>query len=693
MARTSTTSTNSFITISSTSSDLSLQKPLSNSLRTISLSPNPSSSSSSAPTSQSNQIRSQLNPSTSVSRLSEPTSSHSNNPTKRIKVGARASIACETCRRRKARCSGEYPFCSFCATRNLRCDYDGQRLSTSLISHDGRRLRLILSCVCFLLFYKLSSSSSSSSSSSFRSLPPQEIINDVIDTFITHFSDEGLFTFFNRHSLSYSLEMHQTNPELLLVIISLAGRFCDSLKALHGGNSYTTCNLYASQALNILRSDPDQISLARVQAYLMLGFYDCAEQQEKRGWMSIGMAIRMAQLMRLANLDDDEDQPSAYPTQQPTDSGHQLQNLETALPLGANHQSIISSDLTNSQTNNQQEIEMDIRRRTFWSCFLIERLFSDGKDRPVMISCDQDDINTHFPDPEYGFSTGRRPNLGALTTSPTPPWVRTSQSNGTTTNCDQETDLFGQTMRIADLWNKVLKYISRGGRNHDRRCPWLPDSSFSRLDEQLSEWETRLPSHLQSTESNLVAYSIIGQGKSYGLMHLLYFSSLLYLHRDYIPFLPPLNYNPKDGPIDGQPLWHPAGNFAPPNPDWWKTSTEICFRSANAITDMITNLRYRGASLTNPFAGFSILTAGTMHIHQWFWPGSFSIVKNAREYLSVDTRILNNLKKTWSISHQWCKVLNTQYALNSLIKDNDSSTTVVTQPLNLIRASLMKIIN
>ncbi|CAH7683326.1 hypothetical protein PPACK8108_LOCUS16783 [Phakopsora pachyrhizi] len=108
---------------------------------------------------------------------------------------------------------------------------------------------------------------------------------------------------------------------------------------------------------------------------------------------------------------------------------------------------------------------------------------------------------------------------------------------------------------------------------------------------------------------------------------------------------------------------------------------------------MITNLRYRGASLTNPFAGFSILTAGTMHIHQWFWPGSFSIVKNAREYLSVDTRILNNLKKTWSISHQWCKVLNTQYALNSLIKDNDSSTTVVTQPLNLIRASLMKIIN
>lgn len=98
-------------------------------------------------------------------------------------------------------------------------------------------------------------------------------------------------------------------------------------------------------------------------------------------------------------------------------------------------------------------------------------------------------------------------------------------------------------MRIVELWRKVLTYVGEGGRNKDRRCPWLSASTFGRLDEKLSTWESSLPTHLQYSESNLVAHAIIGQGKLYGLLHILYFTSLLYLHRDYIPFLPELDYN------------------------------------------------------------------------------------------------------------------------------------------------------
>jgi hypothetical protein len=43
----------------------------------------------------------------------------------KVKVGARASIACITCRKRKVRCSGEWPSCVFCATRSLSCVYEG----------------------------------------------------------------------------------------------------------------------------------------------------------------------------------------------------------------------------------------------------------------------------------------------------------------------------------------------------------------------------------------------------------------------------------------------------------------------------------------------------------------------------------------------------------------------------------------
>ncbi|KAG0145830.1 hypothetical protein CROQUDRAFT_45306 [Cronartium quercuum f. sp. fusiforme G11] len=590
-----------------------------------------------------------------------PTSILNNNHPnpKRIKIGARASIACETCRRRKVRCSGEYPICTFCASRSLRCDYDGHPDLAKPLSSTP------------LSTFSPTPSVFSPASTSYQnnpplSLPSREIQRDAINTFFSHFADESLLTFFHRPTLTRQLDTDTIDPEILLSILTLAGRFCDSLKALHG-NFQQTCNFYASQAHSIIRANPDIITLSRLQVHLMLGLHDCTEHEEKRGWMHIGIAIRMAQLLKLCQLDDD------------LDENHHLQ------------QHIKEIDV----------IDLEIRRRTFWNCFLIERLFSDGKERPINLKVSDNDLIDQenfefmikFPCPDNEFIIGRLVSTAKFNAKPLPPWGPIPKNNVIE---HEEADLFGQTMRIAEIWSKVLSYVSRGGRNKDRRCPWLIDSSFGKLDEQLSDWDSKLPNHLQYSESNLVAHSMIGQGKTYGLMHLLYFTSLLYLHRDYIPFLPPLDYHPRNGPIDGEPLWHPNTHNnqrpEPPNPEWWKTSAETCFRSANAITDMVINLSHHACALTNPFAGFAVLTAGTMHIHLWFRPNHAPFIKNVGEYLASDTRILNDLKQTWSISHQWCQALNADYAINSFIQENDN-TTVLTTPIHSVRAGLMKIIN
>lgn len=583
---------------------------------------------------------------------------------KRVKVGARASIACETCRRRKVRCSGQYPICNFCASRSLKCDYDGH---PDLIKPTPNS-----PSTSFTTSISTPSTSSNLNSSipnlNPLDLPDPEIQRLAVNAFFTHFSDESIFTFIHRPTLIRQLDTQTIDHEILLCILTLAGRFCDPLKALHAHDFQQTCHFYSTQLLNLIRSNPDVISLTRVQVHLMLGLHHCTQYQEQTGWMHIGTAVRMAQLLHLAHLDDEE-------------------------PLISTPLTTRSRITTQQRTQHEQTlIDLDIKRRTFWACVLLERLFGDGKDRPAVISLRDGDLTTRFPCPDNEFIIGKHVTTARFSTKPLPVWAPDSHKRGIE---NEEADLFGQTMRIAELWSLVIGYVGKGGRHNDRRCPWLPESSFGRLDEQLSEWDLNLPSHLRYSESNLVAHCMIGQGKAYGLMHLLYFTSLLYLHRDYIPFLPPLDYNPRNGPIDGESLWHPNQSgveIVPPNPDWWKTSADTCFRSANAVTDMLINLSRHASRLTNPFAGYAILTAGTMHIHLWFWPLHAPYVKNVGEYLASDTKILNELKQTWSISQQWCQALNTHYALNSFIHDKDSAT-VMAPPLHLVRAGLMKIIN
>lgn len=46
----------------------------------------------------------------------------------------------------------------------------------------------------------------------------------------------------------------------------------------------------------------NEITLLRVQCLLILGLYECTEGKENQGWLKIGYAIRMVQVLRLGEL-------------------------------------------------------------------------------------------------------------------------------------------------------------------------------------------------------------------------------------------------------------------------------------------------------------------------------------------------------------------------------------------------------
>lgn len=384
----------------------------------------------------------------------------------------------------------------------------------------------------------------------------------------------------------------------------MACRFCPTLKAQRGGAAAVS-SFYGDQALALIRRTPDDISLSRLHSHLFLGLNDLTSSGDRtsRGWMHIGQSLRMAQLLRLGYLDEEdpgrwEVEKRPLPTSRASDSA-------ATTPTGGVPAANTAASSSNANAMGPpppplptaQILDLEIKRRTWWSCYLLERLFCDGRALPALLRAS--DVTTRFPCADSDFVVGRR-GASARFGGPAPPWgpisiggvtideagespsassnsgdpsgassrpryastyARTSSSHQQDSS-EPDADLYGQMMRVADLWAQVKAYISKGGRRRDRRAPWVKGSSFWYLDKKLNEWDESLPAHLQYSEATLTAHSMIGQGKLYGLvrdphifslntktltglvqMHIMYFIALLYLHRDYIPFIPPRDYD------------------------------------------------------------------------------------------------------------------------------------------------------
>lgn len=359
------------------------------------------------------------------------------------------------------------------------------------------------------------------------------------------------FSFLHRPTLIDQATSTQLPRELLYSLLAFASRHCLPLRDFYYESfpdKYTDVapsEHYAALAAQLLQHPPPplaakpgsaeleaDISLVRCQCFLILGLYECTEGAENRGWMKIGTAIRMAQVLRLGFEDEEE------------------------VAAGA-------------RGARKDPLRAEVRRRTFWSCFLLDRTITDGKERPCSLNPPRNH-SVRMPCSEDEF-TKAVPGTGARFETSSAPWTVSAKALVSPPGPEPEADLYGHTLRVSHLWQQVADYIGAGGRNHDRRPPWASESTFGTLAAGLRAFERRLPEMYAYSEANLLAHSMIGQGRLFGMFHLLLACASLVLHRDYLPFLPPLNFIAADGPVDGEPLYAPEGNGVAP-PDWWLDS-------------------------------------------------------------------------------------------------------------------------
>ncbi|KAL3427200.1 transcriptional regulatory protein PB1A11.04c 1 [Phlyctema vagabunda] len=536
------------------------------------------------------------------------------NGSKRRRIATRTALACLFCRQRKVRCSGDWPSCEACRSRSRVCEYPGQRQiplspdqqahslgphAASLLSEDLRRKAIAYfrehyapTLLCFI--------------------PPEELIEDEIG--------------------------ERLPLPLLLSIIALVSKFVPDFMS-STSREQEIGDRYAGLARRELQSIYYEPSLSTIQSCLILCLYEVGQGSEHQGWLRLGHAIRLAQLLHLHKQDADQRQ-------------FLWGNESPATSL-----SIIES-----------------RRRTFWCCFCLDKLLANGRDRIAVLSSPED-IVSRLPMSDEDFIYGRATSSCRLNCPPEKHYQHEKQGES----------LMAHTIRIINILGNVLQWHGRGGRHVDDTVPWLPEMPFTTLDQSLQQWRMALPPHLDYTSRNMSLVIATGQGRLWLQMFLYYFQARAYLHREYLPFMPLHGYDPTLGPCDGLPLM-PANSIPPI--DWWRNSAFVMIDSAKSIVDIYSAMDSRNLSATAyPFPGLCLLTAGSIFVQctifQWKSVESVVSPSSSRQYLQRTMEAFHSLGKHWYLAKHWIHHLSLYYKLNRIARNSWDSGIDPSQNMNV----------
>lgn len=489
-------------------------------------------------------------------------------------------------RRRKIRCTSGWPSCRSCQKRSIECRYAG-------ISQDSSTVPPALR-----------SPASTSVPDQHLGLLAQVSTAELLQAagfFRDNFGSTLLF-FFDPLTFATTFSNRELPQSLTSAVLALVARVSSWGSVAESWTYYRT-------ASGLLQNSPDDVSLRRVQTYLVLCVYEVGCGLESRAWIHLGNAIRMAQILRLPVMDKP---PSPFDWGKP------------------------------EQTGDEDFLVRELKRRTFWSCFFLDKLLSNGRDRPSGIQ--EQDIFCDLPISEEDLVFRRFDQSLALSD---PGWWQKGKHN-----------LYVPLVRILFILGDITTWHGRGGRHADKRMPWESDMPFTVLDERLNEWERHIPAHLRYSLEAFTAISMISasQSKVWGMTYLFFFLAKASLHREYYPFVPQKGYTPCEGLFD--PASTPP-DWASPPPGWREGSVRQLLRNSQLITElygwMISKLSpFPGVY---PFMGLCLMTSSSVNLffksldeNRYDQCGSRKAIESS---LKEGIQAMESLQQFWDLPAYW----------------------------------------
>ncbi|EXJ71562.1 uncharacterized protein A1O5_05370 [Cladophialophora psammophila CBS 110553] len=294
-----------------------------------------------------------------------------------------------------------------------------------------------------------------------------------------------------------------------------------------------------------------------------------------------------------------------------------------------------SSNDSNDGSASESFILAEERRRTAWTCFLMESLLSGGGSRTRILTSEDMTIQLPCEDEPFVFGNPVRCEMLSGSFEPqTPP------------NTVSNLSILAYTVRVADIWGDVAKWASCGDEsvNESQGCR---ESRAHSLVSSLHHWKSTLPDRLRYSLFSLQAHSVLEQGQGFCYMHCIYFMAIIFLHRHYLPHL---------GLSKGQR--HPNRSDHEAFLDWASRSSQTLYDTASTVCDMCEEINRFGADFRRglvPWIGFTVYTTiGVMLYFQSFpLEPTMEFATKTRHRLHSAYLLLKEMKNEWPMASRW----------------------------------------
>jgi hypothetical protein len=420
-------------------------------------------------------------------------------------------------------------------------------------------------------------------------LPPKDLQQHLSEVFFDYVYGQS-YHLLHKPSFMRKLAQDQVPPVLMLAVCAMSARFSNH-PHVRTEPAFLRGEKWAKPAREISLRRYDQPNITILIVYLILGLHEFGTCQGGRSWMFGGMAQRMAYALQL-------------------------------------HQDL-DHDPKRSTGNEKSELtftDREIRRRTMWSCFLLDRFSSSGTDRPTFVGPEY--IRAQLPIKEKLFTmeiTGPTEDLQGDVPNPVDP------ETGQVAVAKDNMGVAAYTIRLVALWGELIDYMNLGGKQRDQKPMWDDDSAFQRLRKAADKWKDTLPGTLHHTPENLASHASDKIANQFLFMHITYNQIMLFMNRFALP-------------SPGQPAVYPKEM-----PEQFVTdAARIALEAANAISTLVNE--GMDHTVVAPFAGYAAFFSSTVHIH-----GAFSqnpaLEASSKQNLAWNVKYLTKMKKHWGMFH------------------------------------------
>lgn len=581
----------------------------------------------------------------------------------------RSQIACAKCRISKVRCvnKGYGTTCDACAKSNRPCVYTPSTTPTSsaagpkrrdsnqATSHDGTNGRSADATSKKRRLVPSSQPDKDKSGGAAALLPPQlftpALWDEMFSIFERHYATDLPFL----HAQSFVERLHKVDVNalansfaaLLFAFLALTTPFhADFLRSLaHGplrtSSPFEVSRKYAAEArvrLELCDATGDP-NLDTTQAMLMIGLHEWRTRQGKRCLVTIGSAIICAEML-------------ACHVQEDLDNKHTVCKSDGDQP-----------DL--SLPRKTRLIQDEIKRRTFWSCFILDSYVSSGKRRLPKVNVDQ--IRIQLPCSQKAFDLGF--DVRTLMINETQEQFekrkaharRVAQGNGhpgSAPNGSETFDLKWEDevhqeslawfIKSLAVYRRITEYACTITRRNEEHWPWDPRSKFYALEHSLDRLEAQLPDDLKLDPDCTLHHIQRGTYRSYVLLHSIFAICNISLHREYLPFLP-WGLSKPSGPLD-EPF--PKEPRAGEPEGYWQRSAVKCFKTAKDFNDLMSTCKKRGVLVETPISGFAMFHVLVTVIWCRYFPQMDEQNHLCTDGSSKDELLIGNFNKSREVLNQ-----------------------------------------